>query len=111
MNERDASLFDGHIEPKLVQEFRRWDAANPDIWPLFKRFAIEAIRSGRKQFGASAIWERIRWELAVETEGDDFKFNNAWRAFYARKFMQHYPMYDGFFHTRRSEADEALSPL
>lgn len=94
-------------EPRLPRQFREYDMANPQIYELFKRFSLEAIKAGRRKLSASLITERIRWEVFVVVDTDDeFKINNNWRSFYARKFMNEFPEYDGVFATRSSVADE-----
>jgi len=84
----------------LKQKWWEFHKANPQVYELFKRFTFEALRSGRKNYSANAIFERIRWHSEIETQGDDFKLNNNHRPYYARLFMHDYPEYDGFFRTR-----------
>lgn len=79
---------------------------NPHIYEEFENFAFQAISSGRKYFGAGAVFERLRWYSQIETKGDQFKLNNNYRAFYARLFEEKNPEYKGFFRKRRSVADE-----
>lgn len=87
--------------------FERFDAANPMVWELFVKFSRTALRAGRKALSSKLIVERIRWEVYVTTKSEDeFKINNNWTAFYARKFMARYPEYKGFFRTRSSGADK-----
>lgn len=91
----------------LTQEkFYQYHNANPQVYQMFERFALEAILSGRKNFGAGAIAERMRWYTAIETKGDDFKICNDYRAFYARLFEEINPKHQGFFRKRRSIADQ-----
>jgi hypothetical protein len=78
--------------------------ANPQVYELLRRFALEARRSGRRRMGIAALFERVRWFTAIETHGDDFKLNNNWRAFYARLLMQNEPELAGFFETRVQRA-------
>ncbi len=82
----------------------RFHNEHPDVWALFVQFTLELIAAGREHFGASAVWERIRWETAVNPayrDRRDFKVNNNFQPFYARWFMAAYPQHDGFFRTRR----------
>jgi hypothetical protein len=96
--------------PGIVARFREFDSANPGVWELFERFALQAIATGRRRLSASLITERIRWEIYVATVSDDgFKLNNDFRAFYARKFMKRHPEHPEIFATRSSAADEATS--
>jgi hypothetical protein len=90
------------LNPKHAAAFEQFDRDNPLVWRAFKKYAFQMAHS---QFGgklsASLITERIRWEMIVETRSaDPFKINNNFRAYYARKFEQHYPVYAGCFETR-----------
>jgi hypothetical protein len=87
--------------------FAAYDAENPQVYQTLRRFALEAKRAGVTHLGIAALYERVRWFTAVEAQGDGFKVNNTWRAFYARKLMAEEPELAGFFETRKSRADEA----
>jgi len=88
------------------EQFDVYDAENPKVYPLFERFALEAIGQGKMHLGAKMIWERMRWYAEVETRSDDgYKLNNNYTAFYARKFMELHPEYRGFFSCRVAAAD------
>lgn len=60
--------------------------------------------------GIAMLWERMRWELTVETDsvdlGDDFKLNNNYRSRYARLIMNNEPDLAGFFDIRRLHDDD-----
>ncbi len=86
---------------ELERAFRAFHSANPEVYVLFKKYARQAARAGRKNFGVAMIWERMRWHTLVETQGDSYKLNNNHRAYYARMFMEEHPQHAGFFRTRR----------
>jgi hypothetical protein len=92
------------FRPTLAERFGKYDKEHPDIWDLFCTFTKDAIRAGHKSFSARSIVERIRWETSVQWRGE-FKINNSFAAFYARKFHKQNPQHDGFFSTRESVAD------
>lgn len=81
----------------IQQEFEWFDRSNPEVYKLFKRFALAAKRSGRERFGAKAIVERIRWEYALRTDHPDFKMPNNFTARYVRKLIEDMPEFEGFF--------------
>lgn len=84
----------------LEERFEKYHERNPHIYRAFRHYAFQAIAAGRKHLGVGLIAERIRWDTVIS--GDDgFKINNNYRAFYARKFMEDYPEFKGFFRTRR----------
>ena len=97
-------LWERSCSPEALR-FEVWHQQNPEVYRLFKRFAGEGIRAGRKHLGTNMIIERIRWYSAVETTGDIYKINNNFAPYYARMFMKDFPQYDGFFRTRKSKAD------
>lgn len=81
----------------------RFHMDNPKVWSNFVRFTNDRIRKGFPHFGAKAVWERIRWEMATPYDLDpkhSFKLNNNYPAVYARWFMEEYPEHEGFFRTR-----------
>ena len=84
----------------LKEKFTDWDKENPKVYQLFCRFTFEAIERGHKRLSAWMIANRIRWETSVVTTGNDYKISNDFIALYARKFMEQYPQYDGFFKTK-----------
>ena len=84
----------------MYEHFDDFDRDNPDIWALFRSTTFEVMERGFKHYGANSILERIRWHTSIEQGQRDFKINNNWAPFYARKFMEIYPVYAGFFRTR-----------
>lgn len=106
--QEDSDLFsaiDGGTPKSMADDFAAFDKANPRVWEMFVEFAVQAINAGRTVLSASLITERVRWETWITTSGDDFKINNNYRAFYARKFMKQFPIYGDCFRTRKSVAD------
>ena len=86
---------------RIQQAAYRFDVENPEVWELFKKFALQAMKSGREHYGAASIFERIRWHVEIETRGGGFKLNNNFRAYYARKFNATFPHHVEFFRVRR----------
>lgn len=84
----------------LEDDFWRFHWANPVVYQVFSRFALEAALRGRRKFGVAAIWERMRWELNLATDGDEYKLNNNYPAFYARLWMADNPQHQGLFSLR-----------
>lgn len=84
---------------ELFLDFKKFHQDNPAIYKLFELFTKQAIGKGFKNFGGDFIMQRIRWETAVETNGEDFKISNNMMAYYTRLFMSRNPEHDGFFRT------------
>ena len=96
--------------PTLADRFNEYDQSNPQVWQLFKQFARDAYQAGHGRFSAQSIIERIRWKTSVETRGGEFKINNDFAAFYARKYHEAFPQLDGFFQPRESQAERYAYP-
>ena len=82
------------------QEWWAWHKENPMVWEYFEEYSLEAIRHGHKKISHWLIINRIRWEVAMVTTGDDFKINNDYIAFYARLWKAKYPQYKDLFTTK-----------
>ena len=79
--------------------FKKYDSENPEIWRMFIEFTKEAKQKGFNNYSAKGIFEIIRWHTGVN--GNDlFKLNNNYHADYARKAMELYPEFKGFFKIR-----------
>ena len=88
----------------LQEKFDEWLRENPNIVPLFLRYARDARESGLKHYGIGALTERVRWHVRVETKGDDFKINNNWRSRLARELARRDPSLKDFFEFRKLTA-------
>lgn len=98
----DHPLFN-MLQPHIVSKFWIYHKENPHIFDLYLRFARELRKSGRRHYGIGCITERIRWHVAVETKGEDFKMGNNHRSCYARLLCIMYPEeFNGFFQLRTS---------
>lgn len=91
------------------ERFVAFDAANPDVFTLFRQFADEAKRAGRTRFSADAIIQRIRWFVNVETTGDEFKINDNFSAYYARKLIAEDASFRGFFELRTTRTEREIA--
>lgn len=99
---------------EMQEQVTRFHKQHPEVWDLFVRFTFEMIDRGFKNYSAQhGIFARIRWEIDAGGNGaSEFKINNNYSAFYARRFMKAYPEHDGFFRTRiQSSKDENATNL
>ena len=94
----------------IADRFEQFHRDNPRVYAVLVRLAREWVRTtGRRKVGISALFERTRWEIAIETKSPDFKLNNNFRAFYARLLMAEHEDLDDIFDLRRSEADQWIN--
>lgn len=81
-------------------EFAEYNRLNPQVWVWFDRLVRYTISKGCKHTSAYLIFEQIRWETGVETQGDEWKVNNNHRPYYARLWMDMNPEYEGYMYVR-----------
>jgi len=86
----------------LRVDAEKWIDDNPEAYDMFVRFALEMFQRGRS-FGIGLLTERVRWECAIKTRGDDeFKINNNHRAYIARRLVKDYPFFEGYLTFRQT---------
>ena len=85
---------------RLEQKFLDFHEANPHIYDIIVQISRGLKAKGFKRAGMKMIFERLRWLWAIQTQGDDYKLNNNYTAFYARKVMSEVPELQGFFKVR-----------
>lgn len=89
--------------------FKLYDAENPQIWDAFVKYCFETKAKGFTKYSAKGIFEIIRWHSGMEPGNDGFKINNNYTPDYARKMMETYPEFDGFFVMRELKASRTPS--
>ncbi len=70
--------------PSITERFQVFHAANPRVYDLFKRFAMELLRAGHPRGSADMICHRIRWEVAINVQEGGYKINDHFTSRYAR---------------------------
>jgi len=83
----------------LRARFEKFHRDHPEIYTLFKQFALELRKTGRKNHSARDIIHRIRWDLEREIgqEEEGFKINDHLSPYYARMLMEENPEEFGEF--------------
>ena len=106
MSDQLLLVFDGTTAARF-EEFHR---TNPHVYRTLVRLAREWVdQKGQQKLGISMLFERARWDLAIETGADDFRLNNSYRAFYSRLIMAREPDLADLFELRHSQADQWVS--
>ena len=95
---------------ETAARFEEFHADNPRVYDVLVALARQWVSStGRRKLGIKTLYERARWEIAMQTSDADFKLNNNFTAFYARLIMDRERDLDGMFDLRASEADEWIA--
>jgi hypothetical protein len=108
MNPSQLSLFEDWdttpAKKSITDRFWAFHESNPRTYEHIVRLARQA-KARSKRVGMKAIWERLRWWAAFETDGEEpFKLNNSFTAHYARLVMAQEPDLEGVFETREQRA-------
>ena len=88
------------MDDSIEARFREFHAANPRVYQTLCSLARYAMQKGKRKIGIGALWERMRWDLWLETTDVDFKLNNNFRSRYARLLMWHESDLAGVFEIR-----------
>lgn len=90
-----------HRDETIQARFLTFHADNPRVYELLCRFARQIRGRGYERVGIKLLWERVRWEVMIETnDPDGFKLSNDYHARYARLIMENEPDLAGLFRTR-----------
>lgn len=87
--------------PRTFADFHR---ANPDVFRLFRQFAIQLRICQPERGSAEQVWQRIRWEVRMWTDeqfSGRFKLDNRYRSQYARLLVEVDPSFTGWFRFRK----------
>lgn len=88
-----------NIDPELLQRFKEYHQANPEIYRQFVIYA-HRMKGVRKKYSAWTVINVIRWNFDLRTT-EPFKINNDFIALYARLLIHHDPSFEGFFELRK----------
>lgn len=84
----------------IGERFEAFHGRNPHIYAELRRMALALRQRGMARYGIAGLFETLRYHYAIQTQGDDFKLNNDFRALYARLLMRNEPALYGFFEIR-----------
>jgi hypothetical protein len=73
----------------LRERFEAFHATNPHVYSRLRDMALHSRRRGVRRYGIAALYEKLRYDTAVQTVvsggmADSYKLGNSYRAFYAR---------------------------
>lgn len=91
---------------EIHDSFWRFHEGNPHVYHEFSRLAFEWADAGHRHGSAYHIFEVLRWNHGIRTQGEPFEMNNNYRPHYARLWERENPSRAGFFRRRTSGADQ-----
>lgn len=81
-----------------------WVRDNHQAWLFICNEAV-ARAYQRRRFGIGELCEQVRWHMKA-VGVDDFKINNSYRAYLARRLVKEHPQCADYIEMRRSRADK-----
>jgi hypothetical protein len=90
----------------IQERFNAFHAANPQVFEYLVKLTQEKFVRGRERAGLKALWEQIRWNIAVgniQVIGE-YQLNNDFTSHYVRMLVAQYPAYRGLFEQRHLRA-------
>lgn len=82
-------------------DFAEFDRAHPEVFDRFRSKARELLSAGHEHYSARTIFEVLRWESDLNPNRDGgFKIDNTFIPKFARKLIEQYPEFEGFFELR-----------
>jgi hypothetical protein len=97
--------------PSRFQAWADFHLANPSVFILFRRFAIEALEAGRTRLSARMIGERIRWYTNIETTADSPAVNDHHWPYYARLLIGLDKRFESFFMIKEHGFDGTIDQI
>ena len=88
-----------------VERWVKFHEENPHVYEKLEEICEFVYGRGLRRIGISFIWERLRWVSKIKSQGDPYKLNNTFRAFYARQLMWDHKEWGDLFETRSSPHD------
>ncbi len=106
MGEYQMDINWGDVPANISEGFERFHSENPQVYTRLLDMTKNLMAKGRSRIGMGMLFEVLRWEHFMKTEGEPFKLNNNYRAFYSRLIEHTDPQCAGVFTMRKSKADD-----
>ena len=75
----------------FTDEFLEWLFLNEHMYALFEVMADRLWNSGRRHYSARTIGEKMRFDIDVESYGDNYKLRNAFTGDLGRLYVLKHP--------------------
>lgn len=85
----------------ITAKFNRFHSRNPHVYHLIVDISKRMKRSGVHKFGMKGVFEYLRWQYTMQTQGERYRLNNIFTSIYARLVMETEVELRGFFDIRK----------
>lgn len=86
-------------EMSIGERFLLFHERNPHVADALEALAA-AWLARHNRVGMKALFERLRWESGIATDGDAYRLNNSYTALYARLLIRRRPEWADRIETR-----------
>lgn len=80
--------------------FEQFHAENGHVYAMLRDMALALKRAGHKRWGMRNLYEKVRYDLAVQTTDKAPVLNDHFAPYYSRKLMAEVPELENFFEIR-----------
>jgi hypothetical protein len=92
-------------EATIQDRFEAFEKANPHVYAALRTLALQMLGNGVRQYGIKGLFEILRWQFALQTNGEPFRLCNDYTSRYARLLIERNPELDGFFELRELRSE------
>ena len=85
---------------QLERRFAEFHQDNPQVFAEFERRCLALAARGLRRVGSKAVWESMRFDSLIQTEGEPWRLNNSYTALMSRLLLWHHPELQGVIETR-----------
>ncbi|MFI1100239.1 hypothetical protein [Streptomyces melanogenes] len=89
----------------IQQRFEAFHELNPWVFRSLTRMTADCAAKGFARIGIGMLFELLRYQYGVATEGDEFALNNSFRSRYVRLLLAEHPEWTPLFEVRALRAD------
>jgi hypothetical protein len=86
----------------IHQRFLHFHKQHPEVYKSLLHLTIQAQLAGRKRIGIKSLWEKLRWDYALDPQYQhmEMQLSNDFTSRYARMIVHEVPYLKGIFQIR-----------
>lgn len=85
----------------IQERFEAFHQLNPWILRHLETLTADCVERGLTRIGIGMLFEVLRWQYGIATQGEPWKLNNDFRSRYVRRLLELHPEWSSLFETRK----------
>ena len=106
--QKHAQLW-GRYSMTKIEKFDKWLDRNKIVYKMFCQYAKQYRDAGYDRCSAALIGNRLRWETAIQTFGNEYKISNDYLPMLARKLACEDSTFATFFQFKGMAGKDSLN--